>query len=129
MRVEPGARRSAVRSEHWLSVSLEFAADVAVTMLGGPATVSLSMVWGTTLILYGLALYKEGYSRALGWTGAIVGAVLFVMSITKFVRRSLFPGVILYGGGTWVVHLWALAVAIAVWRRARGLPAPSRTDS
>src|SRR5713101_6623381 len=97
---------------------LEFAADVAVTMLGGPATMSLSMVWGTTLILYGLALNKEGYPRWLGWTGAVVGTFLFAMAIAKFLRPSLFPGVILYGGGTWAAHLWTRAVAAAMWRRA-----------
>lgn len=97
---------------------LEFAAEIAVTMLGGPATVSLSIVWGTTLMLYGVALRQEGYSRALAWTGAIIGGVLFLMATAKFLAPALFQGVILYGGGTWAAHVWALAVGIAVWRRA-----------
>jgi hypothetical protein len=107
---------------------LEFVADLAVTMLGGPATVSLGVVWGTTLMLYGFALTKEGYPRWLGWTGTVVGASLFAMAIAKFLRPNLFAGVILYGGGTWAAHVWALAVGAAMWRRAHMLgarPAPS----
>jgi hypothetical protein len=98
--------------------NLEFAADAALTILGGPAALSLSIVWGSTLALYGLAVKKQGYSVWLGWTGIVLGTVLFVMGITQYLRPNIFPGVLLYGGGMFVAHLWAIVLAIAMWRRA-----------
>ena len=98
--------------------TLEFSADVALAILGGPATVSLSVVWGSTLALYGLAVMKEGYSRWLGWMGMALGAVIFVLGTTQFLQPNIFPGVLLYGGGTWVAHLWAIVLGIAMWHRA-----------
>lgn len=98
--------------------TLELSADVALAILGGPAIVSLSVMWGLTLALYGFAVTKEGYSRGLGWTGTTLGAVIFVLGTTQFLQPNLFPGVLLYGGGTWAAHLWAIFLSIAMWRRA-----------
>jgi len=98
--------------------TLELSADVALAILGGPATVSLSVMWGLTLALYGLAVTKEGYARWLGWTGMALGVVVFVLGTTQFLQPNIFPGVVLYGGGTWAVHLWAIFLGIAMWRRA-----------
>lgn len=98
--------------------TLELSADVALAILGGPATVSLSVVWGSTLALYGLAVTKEGYSRWLGWTGMALGTVIFVLGTTQFLQPNIFLGVVLYGGGTWAVHLWVIFLGIALWRRA-----------
>jgi len=91
---------------------------VALAILGGPATVLLSVVWGSTLVLYGLAVKKEGYSIWLGWTGMVLGTLLFVMGTAQFLKPNIFPGVLLYGGGTWAAHLWAIFLGIAMWRRA-----------
>lgn len=98
--------------------NLEFGADLALTLLGGPATLSLSVVWGLTLVLYGLAVKQEGYASWLGWTGMVLGVALFGMGITQFLKPNIFPGVLLYGGGTWAAHLWAILLGIAMWRRA-----------
>jgi len=98
--------------------NLELGAGVALAILGGPATLSLSVVWGSTLVLYGLAVKQDGYSIWLGWTGMILGIVLFVMGTTQFLEPNVFPGVLLYGGGTWAAHLWAIVLGIAMWRRA-----------
>ncbi len=98
--------------------NLELGADLALAILGGPATVSLSVAWGLTLVLYGLAVKQEGYSRWLGWTGMVLGAVIFVMGITQYLKPNIFPGVLLYGGGTWAAQLWAISLGIAMWRRA-----------
>jgi hypothetical protein len=99
--------------------NLEFGADLALTILGGPAALSLSIVWGSTLALYGLAVKKQSYSIWLGWMGIVLGSVLFVMGITQYLKPNIFPGVLLYGGGMFAAHLWAIVLAIAMWRRAR----------
>lgn len=109
--------------------TLEFSADMALAILGGPATVSLSVVWGSTLVLYGFAVTKEGYSRWLGWTGMTLGAVIFILGTTQFLQPNIFPGVLLYGGGTWVAQLWAIFLGIAMWRRADTVAAASATQS
>jgi hypothetical protein len=98
--------------------NLEFAAEVALTILGGPAAVSLSVVWGSTLALYGLAVKQEGYSIWLGWTGIVLGAIIFSMAITQYLAPNIYPGVLLYGGGMFAAHLWAIGLGIAMWRRA-----------
>lgn len=98
--------------------NLEFSADVALMILGGPAALSLSMVWGSTLVLYGLAVKKEGYSIWLGGTGMVLGSVIFGMGLAQYLQPNIFPGVLLYGGGMLAAHLWAIFLGIAMWRRA-----------
>lgn len=103
--------------------NLEGAADVALTMLGGPAALSLGVVWGTTLAVYGLAVSKDGYARWLGWAGIILGAILFGMAITQYLAPNSYPGVLLYGGGMFIAHLWAIGLGLAMWRRAGSVEA------
>lgn len=57
---------------------LEFGARLALVIIGGPSTVALIILWGSTLILYGLAVKMEGYSRwldggSLGWRDICLG--------------------------------------------------------
>jgi hypothetical protein len=98
--------------------SLELGARVVLAVIGGPSVISLTFVWGSTLALYGLVVKKEGYSSWLGWTGVILGAVILVIGMIFYLRPNSFPGVLLYGGGTLVAHLWAIVLGIAMWRRA-----------
>ena len=98
--------------------TLELSADVALAILGGPAIMSLTVVWGPTLAVYGFAVLKEGYSHWLGWTGMTLGTVIFVLGTTQFLKPNIFPGVLLYGGCMWAAHLWAIFLGIAMWQRA-----------
>jgi hypothetical protein len=97
--------------------TLESGAELALAMLGGPAVISLSIVWGLTLILYGVAVRKEGYSAVFGWVGVILGSLVFFMGIAQYVRPNLYPGFLLYGGAAFAAHLWAILLGIAMWRR------------
>jgi hypothetical protein len=98
--------------------SLELGARLVLAVIGGPSVIALTFVWGSTLALYGLAVKKEGYSSWLGWTGVILGAVIFVMGTIFYLKPNIYPGVLLYGGGTWAAHLWAICLGIAMWRRS-----------
>jgi len=102
---------------------LELGARVLLAVMGGPSVIALIFVWGFTLALYGLAVGKEGYAGWLGWTGAILGIAIFVMGMIFYLKPNLFPGVLLYGGGTLAAHLWAVFLGLAMWRRA-GANAP-----
>jgi hypothetical protein len=59
---------------------------VVLAVIGGPSVIALTIVWGSTLALYGLAVKKEGYSSWLGWTGVILGATIFVMRTTFYLK-------------------------------------------
>lgn len=98
--------------------SLELGAQVVLAVIGGPSVIALTFVWGSTLALYGLAVKQEGYSSYLGWAGMILGAAIFVMGTIFYLKPNIYPGVLLYGGGTWAAHLWAIVLGIAMWRRA-----------
>jgi hypothetical protein len=101
--------------------NLENGARLALVVIGGPSTSALVILWGSTLVLFGLAVWREGYAAWLGWTGVVIGAVIFVLGAIQFLKPNVvFPGVILYGGGTIVSQLWTFILAIAMWRRSGG---------
>ena len=98
--------------------ALESGARLVLVAIGGPSTSALVILWGSTLALYGLAVKEEGYSVWLGWTGVTLGAVIFVLGTIQFLRPNvIFPGVLLYGGGTLVSQLWTFVLGVAMWRR------------
>jgi hypothetical protein len=100
--------------------ALESGARLALVIIGGPSTSALLILWGTTLVLFGLATRREGYAGALGWTGVLVGALVFALGMIQYLKPNVvFPGVILYGVGTIVSQLWTVVLGISLWRRAR----------
>lgn len=98
--------------------NLELGTRVVLAVIGGPSVISLIVVWVSTLVLYGLAVKREGYVGWLGWTGVILGTVIFVMGTIFYLKPNSYPGVLFYGGGTLAAHLWAICLGIAMWRRA-----------
>ena len=107
---------------------LELGARLVLVAIGGPSTIALVVLWGSTLVLYGLAVKKEGYSIWLGWTGVISGAVIAVLGTIQFLKPNIFPGVLFYGGGTWVSQIWTFVLGVAMWRRVDTL-AGARADA
>jgi hypothetical protein len=103
--------------------SLEYGARLVLVAIGGPSTSALAILWGTTLISFGIAIRSEGFDSAFGWTGAIVGAAILALGVIQFVKSNVvFPGVIVYGGGTIVSQLWTLVLGFLMWRRAHTSP-------
>jgi hypothetical protein len=99
--------------------SLEYGARLALVTIGGPSTSALLILWGTTLVLFGLAIRHDGYADALGWMGVLIGAVIFALATIQYLRPNVvFPGVILYGFGTILSQAWTLVLGISMWRRA-----------
>jgi hypothetical protein len=100
---------------------LEYGARLVLVALGGPSVSALVILWGSTLVLFGLAVRKEGYSAALGWTGVVVGAAVFVLGMIQYLKPNVVvPGVLFYGGGTIASQLWTLVLGLAMWRRRGG---------
>jgi hypothetical protein len=77
---------------------LEFGARLSLVVIGGPSTSALVILWGSTLVLYGLAVKMEGYSIWLGWMGVVLGAAIFALGTIQFLQPNVFPGVLFYGG-------------------------------
>ena len=99
--------------------SLEYGARLALVIIGGPSTSALLILWGTTLVLFGLAVRSEGYPASLGWTGVLIGAAIVVLGTVQYLKpNGVFPGVILYGFGGILSQLWSLVLGVATWRRA-----------
>jgi hypothetical protein len=98
---------------------LEHAADIVFTIAGGTSLVSIAILWGLTLVFFGLALTQEGYPVWLGWSGVIVGLVTFVGAVGQYLHRDLIPGVWIYGLLVSLAQLWSLALGVAMWRRER----------
>ena len=96
---------------------LEFGARLVLVAIGGPSTIALVMPWGSTLVLYGLAVMKVGYSIWLGWTGVITGGLIAVLGTIQFLEPNIYPGALFYGGGTLVSQLWTVFLGVAMWRR------------
>ena len=101
---------------------LERAADIVFTLDGGPSLVAIVLLWGLTLVLFGLALMHEGFSIWLGWSGVVVGVVTFLAAAGQFLHQDLIPGVWIYGLLVSLAQLWGLALGVAIWRHERVMP-------
>jgi hypothetical protein len=98
---------------------LEYGARLALVVIGGPSTSALLILWGPTLVLFGLAVRGDGYPAILGWAGVAIGAVIAVLGTIQYLApNAVFPGVVLYGFGTIVSQAWTFVLGIAMWRRA-----------
>lgn len=48
-----------------------------------------------------------------------VGVLILILGMINYVKpNEVFPGVILYGGGTILSQLWTLVLGVAMWRKA-----------
>src|SRR5438067_762951 len=68
--------------------NLEFGARLVLVAIGGPSTSALVILWGTTLVLYGLAVAQDGYASWMGWSGLTLGAVIFVLGTVQFLKPN-----------------------------------------
>lgn len=98
---------------------LERAAGTVFTALGGTSLISISILWGLSLVLFGRAVVLESYLSWLGWTGLVVGAATFTGATAQFLQPGLLPGFLIYGPLVFIVQLWSLALSVAMWRRVR----------
>jgi hypothetical protein len=95
------------------------AARTASAMLRGTSLISILVLWGVPLLLFGRAVSLEGYPAWLGWTGLASGAATVLGATALLLRPDLFPGVLVYGLlASVVVQLWSLVLGVVMWRRA-----------
>jgi hypothetical protein len=97
------------------------AAHAVAAATHGPSLVGMALLYGVSLVLFGLAMLLDRYPRWLGGSGTVVGATTLIAAAGLFLSPSLFPGALLYGVlGSMVAQLWLVAAGILMLRRASG---------
>jgi hypothetical protein len=48
----------------------------------------------------------------------VIGVAIFVSAIAQFYQSGFVLGLVIYAGLPQIAQLWALALGIAMWRRA-----------
>jgi hypothetical protein len=105
--------------------NLVLAAHTADTMIRGTSLISIVILWGLPLLLFGRAVMLEDYPAWLGWTGMVVGVVTILGATALLLQSTLFPGVVVYGPlASIAVQLWSLVLGVVMWRRAGTTPGP-----
>jgi hypothetical protein len=97
---------------------LELAYQTAATMLRGTSLISIVILWGLSLLLFGRALMHEGYPAWLSWTGVAAGGATVVGATAQLFQPDLFPGALVYGLLVSLVQVWSVALGVVLWRRA-----------
>jgi hypothetical protein len=99
------------------------AAQAVAAGTHGPSLIALALLYGLSLILFGLAMALDAYPSWLGWAGVVVGAATLFAAVGLFLRPSLMPGSVVYGGLASVLdQLWLLVVGVVMVRRAARIP-------
>ncbi len=102
--------------------------QIATTVNLGIFFVGVILLFGTTFILYGLAVaWSDEYPRWLGWAGvvlgianALVGFVLAYQGESQLVSNQIFPVVSI------LQSAWILWIGVLLWRRTAAARQPAR---
>lgn len=107
------------------SASAEQSADFARTAQAvlaathGPSLVAIAVLYGVSLMLFGLAAVLDAYPSWLGWAGMVVGAATLIAATGQFLAPDLIPGFLIYGLlASILAQLWLIALAVVLLRRA-----------
>jgi hypothetical protein len=97
------------------------AAGTAFAMLRGTSLTSLVILLGLPLVLFGVALVRQGYPAWLGWSGVVLGAGTTLAATLLLFDADLFDGVVLYGLlASILVPLWIVVLGVTAWRSTTG---------
>lgn len=125
------ARASASASQDQ-QAELVRAAQAVLSVTHGPSLVAIALLYGVSLVLFGLAVVLDAYPSWLGWAGMVVGAATLIAATGQYLQPDLMPGFLIYGVlASILAQLWLIALAVAMLRRASsgGLPVGPRDAS
>jgi len=95
------------------------AAQAVASVTHGPSLVAMALLYGFSLLLFGVAMVLDSYPSWLGWAGAVSGAATIIAATGLYLSPTLLPGALLYGVlASVIAQLWLVAVGIAMLRRA-----------
>lgn len=96
------------------------AAQAVLAGTHGPSLVGVAILFGITLLLFGVAVALDTYPTWLGWAGIIIGATTLTTATGQYLNPDLMPGTLIYGVlASILVQLWLVAIAVVMLRRAR----------
>lgn len=99
------------------------AAQAVLAATHGPSLVAIAILYGVSLVLYGLAIVLDAYPTWLGWAGIVVGAATLITATGQYLAPDLMPGFLIYGLlASILAQLWLLTLAVVMLRRARAEP-------
>jgi hypothetical protein len=88
----------------------------------GPSLVAVAILFGVTLVLFGLGLVWDTYPTWLGWGGSIIGAATLIAATGQYLNPDLMPGFLIYGVlASVLAQLWLLTLAVVMLRRSRAI--------
>ena len=127
----PELARASASAPPGQQAELVRAAQAVLSVTHGPSLVAIALLYGVTLVLFGLAVVLDAYPAWLGWAGMVVGAATLVAATAQYLQPDLMPGFLIYGVlASILAQLWLIALAVVMLRRASpARPRPTRTEA
>jgi len=95
------------------------AAQAVLAVTHGPSLVAIAILYGVSLVLFGLAVVLDAYPSWLGWAGIVVGAATLIAATGQYLAPDLMPGFLIYGVlASILAQLWLITLAVVMLRRA-----------
>ncbi|MGH3671664.1 MAG: hypothetical protein ACRDSH_13685 [Pseudonocardiaceae bacterium] len=99
------------------------AAQAVLAVTHGPSLVAIALLYGISLVLFGLAVVLDDYPSWLGWAGIVVGGATLAAATGQYLQPDLMPGFLIYGVlASILAQLWLISLAVVMLRRARSAP-------
>jgi hypothetical protein len=115
----PELARAAASAPPDQKAELMRAAHAVLSVTHGPSLVGLALLYGVSLLLFGLAVVLDAYPSWLGWAGMAIGAATLIAATGQYLQPDLMPGFVIYGVlASILAQLWLIALAVAMLRRA-----------
>ena len=98
--------------------ALQERVEAAVWFLNGTFRAEISLFYGLTFLLAGLAVALDGrYRRAFGAVGAAAGAVVLLVGTSSFAGLNLIQDWLVFAVIMPIEGIWLLALGVQMWRR------------
>jgi hypothetical protein len=98
------------------------AAHAVLAVTHGPSLVAVALLFGVTLILFGVSLTYDVYPGWLGWVGILIGVATLIAATGEYLKPDLMPGFLIYGIlASVLAQLWILALAAVMLRQSKAL--------
>ena len=122
----PELARASAHASPDQQAELVRAAQAVLSVTHGPSLAAMAILYGVSLVLFGLAIVLDTYPAWLGWVGIVIGGATLIAATAQYLQPDLMPGFLIYGVlASLVAQLWLITLAVAILRRAGSLDAPA----
>ncbi|WP_274365277.1 hypothetical protein [Paenibacillus thermotolerans] len=106
-------------SSHAEQANIEHSAGTVFVALHGPALVSVSMLWGFSVLLFARAAKLENYPSWFYWSGLAAGSITFISALSQYLHPDLIPGFLIFGMLVFLVQLWTILLGFILLRQGK----------